>query len=178
MCIAISLETSRNPSNLRPCMSTTTRSSTVIMPLHRQVGVASTRRSSSRTEILPSVAATNPLSCSDLPSRTISWRTSYAVMMQYCRGRRIKGNRARKAVWLYYPTFRRIANKYTCSAAYNRAVLVSEFDFHLPEELIAQQPLADRAASRMLHLDRNSGAFQDTGFREFPNLLRPGDLLV
>ncbi|MDT8070414.1 MAG: tRNA preQ1(34) S-adenosylmethionine ribosyltransferase-isomerase QueA [Terriglobia bacterium] len=98
--------------------------------------------------------------------------------MQYCRGRRIKGNRARKAVWLYYPTFRRIANKYTCSAAYNRAVLVSEFDFHLPEELIAQQPLADRAASRMLHLDRNSGAFQDTGFREFPNLLRPGDLLV
>jgi S-adenosylmethionine:tRNA ribosyltransferase-isomerase len=57
-------------------------------------------------------------------------------------------------------------------------VLVSEFDFHLPEELIAQQPLADRAASRMLHLDRNSGAFRDTTFREFPNLLRSGDLLV
>jgi S-adenosylmethionine:tRNA ribosyltransferase-isomerase len=57
-------------------------------------------------------------------------------------------------------------------------VLVSEFDFPLPEELIAQQPLADRAASRMLHLDRASGAFRDTAFREFPDLLRPGDLLV
>ena len=57
-------------------------------------------------------------------------------------------------------------------------MLVSEFDFHLPEELIAQQPLADRAASRMLHLDRATGAIQDTVFREFPNLLRPGDLLV
>ncbi len=63
-------------------------------------------------------------------------------------------------------------------AAYNRKVLVSEFDFHLPEELIAQQPLADRASSRMLHLDRASGALYDTAFREFPNLLHPGDLLV
>ena len=57
-------------------------------------------------------------------------------------------------------------------------MLVSEFDFHLPEELIAQEPLADRAAARMLHLDRASGQFRDTSFREFPNLLRPGDLLV
>ncbi len=63
-------------------------------------------------------------------------------------------------------------------AAYNRIVFVSEFDFHLPEELIAQQPLPDRAASRMLHLDRNSGSFDDTAFRDFPDLLRPGDLLV
>ncbi len=57
-------------------------------------------------------------------------------------------------------------------------MLVSEFDFHLPEELIAQQPLAERAASRMLHLDRGTGAFRDSAFREFPSLLRPGDLLV
>lgn len=57
-------------------------------------------------------------------------------------------------------------------------MLVSEFDFHLPEELIAQQPLADRAASRMLHLDRATGTFRDTAFRGFPNLLQPGDLLV
>ncbi|MGZ4818193.1 MAG: S-adenosylmethionine:tRNA ribosyltransferase-isomerase, partial [Terriglobales bacterium] len=36
-------------------------------------------------------------------------------------------------------------------------MLVSEFDYHLPEELIAQAPLADRAASRMLHLVREAG---------------------
>ncbi|HET8666919.1 MAG TPA: tRNA preQ1(34) S-adenosylmethionine ribosyltransferase-isomerase QueA [Terriglobales bacterium] len=57
-------------------------------------------------------------------------------------------------------------------------MLVSEFDFHLPEELIAQEPLADRAASRMLHLSRSTGAFEDRMFREFPELLRPDDLLV
>ena len=57
-------------------------------------------------------------------------------------------------------------------------VLVSEFDFPLPEELIAQQPLADRASARMLHLERDSGAFRDRSFRDFPRLLRAGDLLV
>jgi S-adenosylmethionine:tRNA ribosyltransferase-isomerase len=57
-------------------------------------------------------------------------------------------------------------------------VLVSDFNFHLPEELIAQRPLADRAAARMLHLARNSGEFVDLGFRDFPGLLRPDDLLV
>ncbi|HEX6881431.1 MAG TPA: S-adenosylmethionine:tRNA ribosyltransferase-isomerase, partial [Terriglobales bacterium] len=57
-------------------------------------------------------------------------------------------------------------------------MLVSEFDFHLPEELIAQQPLSDRAGSRMLHLGRSSGSLRDTVFREFPQLLRAGDLLV
>jgi S-adenosylmethionine:tRNA ribosyltransferase-isomerase len=57
-------------------------------------------------------------------------------------------------------------------------VLVSDFDFHLPEELIAQRPFADRAAARMLHLERNSGKYADRGFREFPNVLRPDDLLV
>ena len=54
---------------------------------------------------------------------------------------------------------------------------VSEFDFHLPPELIAQSPLADRAASRMLHLQRGNG-FTDKDFRDLPGLFRPGDLLV
>jgi S-adenosylmethionine:tRNA ribosyltransferase-isomerase len=57
-------------------------------------------------------------------------------------------------------------------------VLVSEFNFHLPEELIAQQALADRAASRMLRLEAATGRFEDGQFREFPELLRPDDLLV
>ena len=57
-------------------------------------------------------------------------------------------------------------------------LLVSDFDFHLPEELIAQQPPAERGASRMLHLDRATGAFQDRQFVDLPELLQPGDLLV
>lgn len=57
-------------------------------------------------------------------------------------------------------------------------MLVSDFDFYLPEELIAQQPLPQRDASRMLHLRRENGQFQDRAFRDFPGLLRQGDLLV
>jgi S-adenosylmethionine:tRNA ribosyltransferase-isomerase len=57
-------------------------------------------------------------------------------------------------------------------------VRVSDFDFHLPDELIAQQPLADRSASRLLHLHRDTGKFEDRVFRDFPGLLREGDLLV
>ena len=57
-------------------------------------------------------------------------------------------------------------------------MLVSDFDYHLPEELIAQQPLSDRAASRLLHLSKQTGHFADREFREFPDLLRPDDLLV
>jgi len=57
-------------------------------------------------------------------------------------------------------------------------VLVSDFDFHLPEELIAQEALADRSSSRMLHLSRSTGKFEDRKFIEFPSLLRSGDLLV
>jgi S-adenosylmethionine:tRNA ribosyltransferase-isomerase len=60
----------------------------------------------------------------------------------------------------------------------NHSVLVSEFDYHLPEELIAQEPLADRAASRMLHLIRAGGDWRDRHFRDFPDLLRSDDLLV
>jgi S-adenosylmethionine:tRNA ribosyltransferase-isomerase len=57
-------------------------------------------------------------------------------------------------------------------------VLVSDFDFHLPEELIAQEALADRSSSRLLHLSRSSGKFEDRRFTDFPSMLRPGDLLV
>ena len=57
-------------------------------------------------------------------------------------------------------------------------MLLSEFDYHLPPELIAQAPLADRAASRLLHVDRGRELLEDRTFRDFPELLRPDDLLV
>jgi S-adenosylmethionine:tRNA ribosyltransferase-isomerase len=57
-------------------------------------------------------------------------------------------------------------------------VLVSEFHYHLPLEQIAQEPIADRAGSRMLHLSRSTGSWQDRMFREFPDVLTEGDLLV
>jgi S-adenosylmethionine:tRNA ribosyltransferase-isomerase len=57
-------------------------------------------------------------------------------------------------------------------------VLVSDFDFYLPEELIAQEALADRSSSRLLHLARSTSGFEDRKFTDFPNLLRSGDLLV
>jgi S-adenosylmethionine:tRNA ribosyltransferase-isomerase len=57
-------------------------------------------------------------------------------------------------------------------------VLVSDFDYDLPEELIAQEPPAERAGARMLTLDRQTGAHEDRMFRDFPELLREGDLLV
>ena len=57
-------------------------------------------------------------------------------------------------------------------------MLVSDFNFDLPPELIAQHPLADRSASRMLHLSRHIGEYQDCKFIDFPELLRPDDLLV
>lgn len=57
-------------------------------------------------------------------------------------------------------------------------MFVSDFDFPLPEELIAQEPLAERAASRMLVLDRRTGAFTDDQFRNLPQHLRAGDILV
>jgi S-adenosylmethionine:tRNA ribosyltransferase-isomerase len=57
-------------------------------------------------------------------------------------------------------------------------VLVSDFHYDLPVELIAQEPLADRAGSRMLHLSRQTRTWQDRTFRELPELLREDDLLV
>jgi S-adenosylmethionine:tRNA ribosyltransferase-isomerase len=57
-------------------------------------------------------------------------------------------------------------------------VLVSDFNYSLPEELIAQEPLSDRAASRLLRVNRSSREFQDAWFRAFPDLLRGDDLVV
>jgi S-adenosylmethionine:tRNA ribosyltransferase-isomerase len=57
-------------------------------------------------------------------------------------------------------------------------MLVSEFQYELPEELIAQRPPEVRGTSRMLLLDRRSGTFEDRSFGELPSLLRAGDLLV
>jgi S-adenosylmethionine:tRNA ribosyltransferase-isomerase len=53
-----------------------------------------------------------------------------------------------------------------------------EFTYDLPADLIAQKPLAERSASRLLCLDRNTGAFSDGLFRQLPDLLEAGDLLV
>src|SRR5204862_355910 len=50
--------------------------------------------------------------------------------------------------------------------------------YELPEELIAQAPLPERSASRMLVLDGGSGALTDSTVRELPRFLEPGDLLV
>ncbi len=57
-------------------------------------------------------------------------------------------------------------------------MLLSEFDYHLPDELIAQEPLADRAASRMLIVRRDSGTFEDRSFRDLPSFLSTGDCLA
>lgn len=55
---------------------------------------------------------------------------------------------------------------------------LSAFSFDLPPELIAQVPPARRGDSRLLVLDRATGAVSDRTFEELPDLLRPGDLLV
>lgn len=51
-------------------------------------------------------------------------------------------------------------------------------DYDLPEDRIAQSPLADRAASKLLWLHRDSGRIEDRAFREVVQILQPGDLLV
>lgn len=53
-----------------------------------------------------------------------------------------------------------------------------DFDFDLPEELIAQTPLQDRAASRLLVLDHTTGEIEDKHFHDIIHELNPGDALV
>lgn len=55
---------------------------------------------------------------------------------------------------------------------------VADFDFDLPAALIAQEPAAERGASRLLRLDRVDGAISHHTFADLPDLLTPGDLLV
>jgi S-adenosylmethionine:tRNA ribosyltransferase-isomerase len=57
-------------------------------------------------------------------------------------------------------------------------MLVRDFDFDLPADLIAQEPPAVRGASRLLHLDRRTGGLTHTTITALPDRLRPGDLLV
>ena len=57
-------------------------------------------------------------------------------------------------------------------------MLVSEFDYELPAELIAQHPAAQRSASRLLHLDAASGAIEDLAFADFADLVDVRDALV
>ena len=57
-------------------------------------------------------------------------------------------------------------------------LLTKDFDYHLPEELIAARPLVERAASRMLVVHKASGVIEHRMFRDFPDYLRSDDLLV
>jgi S-adenosylmethionine:tRNA ribosyltransferase-isomerase len=57
-------------------------------------------------------------------------------------------------------------------------VQLSDFDYHLPEELIAQEPPPERDGARMLILDRAARQWQDRRFRDLPEYLAPGDCLV
>ena len=55
---------------------------------------------------------------------------------------------------------------------------VNEFDYELPEELIAQDPIEDRSASRLMLLDKDTGEIRHRIFRDITEELRPGDCLV
>jgi S-adenosylmethionine:tRNA ribosyltransferase-isomerase len=57
-------------------------------------------------------------------------------------------------------------------------MLISEFDFDLPDDLIAQEPLEERSASCMLVVDRTAKTFADSRFFDLPMLLNKGDILV
>jgi S-adenosylmethionine:tRNA ribosyltransferase-isomerase len=60
----------------------------------------------------------------------------------------------------------------------NSIIRISDYDYFLPRELIAQTPIEPRDASRLLVLDRNSGRIERRHFRELGAYLRPGDLLI
>lgn len=55
---------------------------------------------------------------------------------------------------------------------------LSAYDFELPRELIASRPLPDRASSRMMVVDRTAGTIAHRMFRDLPEFMRPGDLIV
>ena len=57
-------------------------------------------------------------------------------------------------------------------------MLISEFDYHLPEELIAQKPLEKRESSRMLAVNRAEKSFTDEQFFNLPKFLKKGDVIV
>ena len=55
---------------------------------------------------------------------------------------------------------------------------VKDFDYELPEELIAQDPLEDRSSSRLMVLDKSTGDVEHRTFKDILEYLRPGDCLV
>jgi S-adenosylmethionine:tRNA ribosyltransferase-isomerase len=57
-------------------------------------------------------------------------------------------------------------------------VLTTDFDYHLPPELIASEPLPERSASRMLIVHRDRGVVEHRSFKDLPSFLTPTDLLV
>lgn len=65
-----------------------------------------------------------------------------------------------------------------CEGGAAGAMRVDEFDYDLPPELIAQEPLPERDASRLMVVDRDSGRWIHARFRDLPRFLRPGDCLV
>ena len=54
----------------------------------------------------------------------------------------------------------------------------SDFDYELPRELIAQTPLKDRTASRMMVIHKNQGTYEDKNFRDLLDYIKPGDVIV
>ena len=60
----------------------------------------------------------------------------------------------------------------------NKYMNTADFDFHLPEELIAQTPLEKRDASKLLIVNRETGEMQDKHFHSIIDMLEPGDALV
>jgi S-adenosylmethionine:tRNA ribosyltransferase-isomerase len=57
-------------------------------------------------------------------------------------------------------------------------MLTKDFDFHLPDELIASRPLDDRSASRMIVVHRDTGKIEHRMFTDFPEYMLPDDLLI
>ena len=60
----------------------------------------------------------------------------------------------------------------------NMTYNIRDFDYELPQELIAQTPIEPRDASRLLVVHRDSGIFEHRHFRDIGDYLRPGDLLI
>ena len=58
------------------------------------------------------------------------------------------------------------------------SLLTADYDYHLPEELIASRPLPDRTSSRMLVIHRDTGEIEHRMFQDFESYLKPDDLLV
>src|ERR1700687_2693231 len=180
----ISLETLRLPARRFPSLSTITMSDVRILPLLIQVGVTSRWFSSRRTDRFPSVAATKPFSCSRRPDCTIArrcWRSLILAIGKSLRGHVTArlGNLTTTRRSKYVKSKEKAATGDLSSNPIISSMLVSEFHYDLPPERIAQEPLADRAGSRLLHLNRpnlnrlNNDTLrggQEREFRDFHHL--------